>query len=50
MDGIKEYDFGYAKVRVHPSKMSPEEQRKVYEDAARKLLRAAQKAHTNKKI
>ena len=48
MDGIKEYDFGYAKVRVHPSKMSPEEQRRVYEEAARKLLRAYYKAKKEK--
>ena len=50
MEGVKEYDFGYAKVIVHPSKMSPEEQRKVYEDAARRILRAAQKANKNQKV
>ncbi len=43
-DGVMEYDLGYAIVRVHPSKMSPEEQRRVYEEAARKLLRAYYKA------
>lgn len=47
-EGVKEYDFGYAIVRVHPSKMSPEEQRRVYEEAARKLLRAAMKAEKKK--
>lgn len=48
MEGVKEYDFGYAKVIVHPSKMSPEEQRKVYEDAARRILRACYKAKKEK--
>ncbi|MBO7326328.1 MAG: hypothetical protein J6U74_02320 [Clostridia bacterium] len=43
-NGVMEYDYGYAIVRVHPSKMSPEEQRRVYEEAARKLLRAYYKA------
>ena len=50
MENIKEYDLGYARVRVHPSKMSAEEQRKVYEDAAKRLLRAVQKAHKNKAV
>ncbi len=50
MAEIKEYNFGYAKVRIHPGKLSGEEQRRVYTDAARKLLREVQKAHKNKAI
>ena len=47
-DGVMEYNLGYAIVRVHPSKMSPEEQRRVYEEAARKFLRACYKAKKEK--
>lgn len=50
MAEIKEYNFGYAKVRVHPGKLSGEEQRRVYEDAARKLLAKVQKAHQNQAV
>ncbi len=50
MENIKEYNFGYAIVRVHPGKLPDEEQRRVYEDAARKLRAKVQKAHQNKAV
>lgn len=50
MGNTKEYNFGYARVRIHPGKLAGKEQRRVHEDAARKLLKEVQKAHKNKAV
>lgn len=48
MEASKEYDFGYAIVRIHPGKRSEEERRKVLEDAAKEFWKALQKAEAAK--
>lgn len=48
MEASKEFDFGYAIVRIHPGKRSEEERRKVLEDAAKDFWKALQKAEAAK--
>lgn len=41
---MKEYDLGYAIVRIHDGKLSEEQRKEVLIDAATKFYRAIQKA------
>lgn len=44
MEQVKTYDFGFAIVRIHPSKRTKEEQRASWESSARAFYKAIQKS------
>lgn len=46
---MKEYDFGYAIVKIHPGKRSEAERKEVFENASKQFWKAIQKAQAAKK-
>ena len=45
---MKEFDFGFAVVRIHEGKLSEEERRVVLENAAKGFYKRVQKASSQK--
>ena len=50
MEQVKTYDFGYAIVRIHPSKRTEEEQRALWEQSVTAFYKAIQKSNTTMKM
>ncbi len=48
METSKEYDLGYAIVKIHPGKRSEEERKVALENAAKQFWKALQKAEAEK--
>lgn len=41
---MKEFDFGYAIVKIHPGKLSDDERKKAIEEAAKRFYIAVEKS------